>query len=69
VIVLGIVLGLTAGLVLGGQIDRLINVRLRWVVLIFAGLALRIGTQVAIAQGIEIADGLRLPLYAGAFAL
>jgi len=69
VIVLGIVLGLIAGLVVGGHLDRLINVRLRWVGLIFAGLALRIGTQVAIANGVEIADQLRLPLYAGAFAL
>ncbi len=68
-IVLGIALGLIAGLVVGGRVDRLINVRLRWVGLIFAGLALRIGTQVAIANGVEIADQLRLPLYAGAFAL
>ena len=68
-IVLGLLLGLISGLLVGGRIDRLINVRLRWVLLIFAGLALRIGTQVAITNGVEIADQLRLPLYAGAFGL
>jgi MFS family permease len=48
---------------------RLIDVRLRWVGLIFAAVLLRYGTQVAIAQGIEIADTLRLPLYGTAFVL
>jgi MFS family permease len=69
VIVLGILAGVIAGLVFGGRVDRLLNVRLRWVGLIFLGLALRIGTQAAIAGGVEIADQLRLPLYAGAFGL
>ncbi len=68
-IVIGLVLGLVAGLIAGGQIGRLIDVRLRWVGLIFLALALRVGTQVAIANGVEIADALRLPLYAGAFGL
>lgn len=68
-IVIGIILGLVGGLLGGGSIGRLIDVRLRWVGLIFLALALRIGTQVAIANGIEVADTLRLPLYAGAFGL
>ena len=68
-IVIGLVVGLVGGLLAGGRIGRLIDVRLRWVGLIFLALALRIGTQVAIANGIEIADALRLPLYAAAFGL
>ena len=68
-IVIGLVVGLVGGLLAGGRIGRLIDVRLRWVGLIFLALALRIGTQVAIANGIEIADALRLPLYGAAFGL
>jgi MFS family permease len=69
VIVFGLLVGLVAGLIAGGRIGRLIDVRLRWIGLIFLALALRIGTQIAIADGIQIADALRLPLYAGAFGL
>ncbi len=68
-IVLGILAGLVAGLVAGGKIGRLIDVRLRWVGLIFLALALRIGTQAAIANGVDIVDQLRLPLYGAAFGL
>src|SRR3954447_6829837 len=68
-IVLGIVLGLILGLLARGRITRLIDVHLTWIGLIFAALALRIVTQVAIASGIAIADTLRLPLYATAFLL
>ena len=67
--VIGLVIGLIGGLLATGKIGRLIDVRLRWVGLIFLALALRIGTQVAIANGVEIADALRLPLYAAAFGL
>lgn len=68
-IVLGLLFGLLAGLLVGGRIGRLIDVRLRWVGLIFLALALRVGTQTAIANGVEIADALRLPLYTASFAL
>ena len=68
-IVIGLILGVLAGLLAGGRIGRLIDVRLRWVGLIFLALALRIGTQAAIANGIDIAHQLRLPLYAAAFGL
>lgn len=68
-IVIGLIVGLVGGLLAGGRIGRLIDVRLRWVGLIFLALALRIGTQVAIANGVEIADVLRLPLYAASFGL
>ena len=65
----GVVLGLVLGVSAGGRLMRLVDVRLRWVGLIFLALILRIGTQVAIADGIQIADTLRLPLYAAAFGL
>lgn len=68
-IVLGLLGGLILGLLAGGRITRLIDVRLRWVGLIFLALALRVATQVAIANGVEAADALRLPLYAAAFGL
>jgi MFS transporter, DHA3 family, macrolide efflux protein len=69
VIVIGIALGLVLGLLARGRITRLIDVNLSWIGLIFLALALRIGTQIAIANGVAIADALRLPLYAGAFLL
>ena len=68
-IVIGIAVGLILGLLARGKITRLIDVRLTWVGLIFVALALRIGTQFAIANGVQIADTLRLPLYAAAFVL
>jgi hypothetical protein len=37
-IVLGILIGLLLGLLAGGKISRLIDVHLRWVVLIFLAL-------------------------------
>lgn len=68
-IVLGILLGLALGLAAHGRLTRLIDVRMRWVGLIFAALALRVGTQLAIANGSDFAEALRLPLYAAAFVL
>jgi MFS transporter, DHA3 family, macrolide efflux protein len=69
VIVLGPLIGLIAGLLLGGRLVRLIDVRLRWMGLVFVALALRLGTQFAISNGVELADTFRLPLYAAAFGL
>jgi MFS transporter, DHA3 family, macrolide efflux protein len=69
VIVLGLLIGLIAGFMLGGQIGRLIDVRLRWVGLIFLALGLRVGTEIAISNGVALADALRLPLYGSAFGL
>lgn len=68
-IVLGLLLGFVAGLLAGGRIGRLIDVRLRWAALIFLALALRIGTEVAVANGLAPADALRLPLFAVSFGL
>ena len=68
-IVIGLLGGLVLGLLAGGKLGRLLDVRLRWVALIVLALALRIGTQTAIANGVELADQLRLPLYTGAFSI
>jgi MFS family permease len=67
-LLIGAVAGLVAGLLLGGRLDALINVRLRYLVFLIAALVLRFGTQWLIAQGVEVVDTLRLPLYAGASA-
>ncbi len=68
-IVIGLAGGLILGLLAGGKVGRLIDVRLRWALLIVLALALRIGTQTAIADGVALADQLRLPLYAAAFGI
>lgn len=68
-IVIGILAGLLLGLASGGRLTRLIDVRLRWVVLILLALFVRVGTQVAIANGVDAAEALRLPLYGAAFGI
>ncbi len=62
-----ILLGLAGGLLLGGRLDNLLHVRLRWAAAIFLAVVVRFGTELAIRNGIEAADTLRLPLYALAF--
>ena len=47
--------GLVLGLAAGGRLTRLVDVRLRWVGLILLALAIRIGTQVAIGNGVALA--------------
>lgn len=68
-LILSLVLGLVLGLIAGGHITNLASVRLRLVQLLFLGLVLRYATQFAIESGNGVADGLRLPLFAGGFAL
>ncbi len=68
-IVIGLLGGLIAGLLEGGKVGRLVDVRLRWALLILLALLLRFGTQTAIANGVALADQLRLPLYAAAFGI
>lgn len=63
----GIVLGLIAGLAAGGRLDNLLAVRLRWTLLIFAALALRLATEAALLRDVAIVDQLRLPLLATAY--
>jgi MFS family permease len=68
-IVIGIALGLVLGLLARGRLTRLIDVHLTWIGLIFIAVALRYGTQLLIANGNDLADQLRLPLYGAAFVL
>ncbi|MFH1475307.1 MAG: MFS transporter [Chloroflexota bacterium] len=65
----GIVLGLLAGLAAGGRLDNLLAVRARWTLLIFAALALRLGTEAALLRDVALADQLRLPLLATAYGV
>ena len=68
-IVIGLIGGLILGLIAAGKIGRLIDVRLRWAGLILLAVLVRFGTQVAIANGVDLAEQLRLPLYGGAFGV
>ena len=65
----GIILGLIAGLAVGGRLDNLLAVRLRWTLLIFAALALRLGTEAALLRDVALADQLRVPLLATAYGV
>ena len=44
-LIAGIALGLLLGLFLGGKIERLADIRLRFLPLLFAGVILRFGTE------------------------
>jgi MFS family permease len=67
VLLIGVLVGLGAGFAAGGRFEALLNARLRYVALLLGALVLRYGTQAAIAQGVGLADQLRLPLYGIAF--
>jgi MFS family permease len=65
-----LVVGIVGGLLAGGRITNIADARLRWVWLLFLGLAIRYGTQWAIDDGVPYMDLLRLPLFiSGFFAL
>ena len=68
-IVLGLLFGLIAGLLLGGRLGRLVDVHLRWMGLIFIALLVRVATQLALDNEIDLVDTLRLPLFAVAFGV
>jgi hypothetical protein len=69
VLLLGVVAGLLLGLVARGRVQNLLDVRLRWTVLIIAALLLRFGTQGAIANDIAVVEQVRLPLFGAAFGV
>ena len=68
-LLLGIILGLVAGLAAGGRLDNLLAIRLRWPLLIFVALALRLGTEAALLRDVTIVDQLRVPLLATAYGV
>jgi len=65
----GIVLGLVLGLVLGGRIERLAEIRLRFLPLLFVAVVLRFGTELLLNVNFGPADTMRLPLFALAYGL
>jgi len=64
----GIVLGLFLGLAAGGRLDNLLAVRLRWTLVIFLAVVLRLGTEAALQRNIGLADEYRALLLAVAYA-
>ena len=66
--VFGVILGLVLGLLVGGSIDNLINVRLRWLPLLVVAAGARFGLDAALAGG-GVPDGLRLWLVIVAYVL
>lgn len=64
-----IAIGVVAGLLAGGRLSNLLSAQLRFGALIIGGLALRVGTQWLIDQGVDIVDQLRTPLFAASFGL
>ncbi|HEX2471023.1 MAG TPA: MFS transporter [Candidatus Limnocylindrales bacterium] len=63
----GILLGLLLGLLAGGRIQNLAEIRLRWTWLLVIAVVVRFGTEAALAAHIGIVETLRLPLLTGAF--
>jgi MFS transporter, DHA3 family, macrolide efflux protein len=67
VLILALVVGIGGGLLAGGRITNIADVRLRWVWLLFLGLVIRYGTQWAIDNGVPYMDLVRLPLFISGF--
>lgn len=65
----GIVLGLLLGLVLGGRLDNLADVRLRYLPLLFLAVIARFGTETLLSAGVDIVETLRLPLFVLAYGI
>ena len=65
----GIALGLILGLLAGGSILNLASVRLHRIEILVVAVLLRFGTEVALNQGIGLAETLRVPLLAASFGL
>jgi len=64
-----ILVGLILGLAAGGSIWNLANVKLDRLAFLLGAVVLRFATEALIANGVDFADTLRLPLYGGAYAL
>ncbi len=62
-----LIVGFLAGIAAGGKVDNLLAVRLRWALVIFGAVALRLGTEAALSRGIAVADQLRVPLLGAAY--
>jgi MFS transporter, DHA3 family, macrolide efflux protein len=69
VLIGGIVLGLTLGLLAGGSMNNLAAVRLRWVGVLLFAVILRFGTEWLLIRGNTVVETLRTPLFLIAFVL
>lgn len=65
----GIALGLVAGLLAGGSISNVMEVRLRWMGALFLAVVVRFGTEAALTREIPLAESLRLPLLVAAYLI
>lgn len=65
----GVALGLIVGLLAGGKVSNLVAVRLRWIGLLFGAVIVRFLTEAALIRGSDLAETLRLPLFAAAYGL
>ena len=68
-LILALVLGIVLGLLAGGRVTNIGNVRLRLVGLLFLGLVIRYGTQWAIEANVPYMDLARLPLFISGFVV
>jgi MFS family permease len=65
----GIILGLVFGLLLGGKLEHLASIRLRFLPLLFVAVIIRFGTELLLGMGLPVAEMLRVPLLATAYGL
>ena len=65
----GIFVGLLLGLLAGGRLSNLASVRLRWLALLLAAIALRFSTDWLLNADVAIVQALRLPLLTAAFSM
>jgi len=65
----GIALGLVLGLLLGGRIERLADIRLQYLPLLFVAVIIRFGTEALLGLGVGIVDVLRMPLLGLSYGL
>ena len=65
----GIALGLVLGLVLGGRIERLADIRLQYLPLLFVAVIIRFGTELLLGWGVGVVEVLRMPLFAVSYGL
>ena len=65
----GIALGLVLGLVLGGKLEHLADIRLRFLPLLFVAVIVRFGAEALLGFGVGVVDLLRVPLLGAAYGL
>jgi MFS family permease len=65
----GVALGVLTGLLAGGRLWNLAAIRLRWSALLFIAVIVRFAGEAALNRGVPLAETLRLPLFAGAYAI